>query len=203
MSVKIPFMDTREYILDRIKKLTNALYRVTDLLSDKEPLKWTLRDKAIELYNNFITDKEINMSDIMDMLDLFSSESSIYNLNYDILKKEYKNLLSFIGQNKENLKTRLIEPFSPIEIVKQKEKPKEKEKEPIIRNNSNSNSRKDKIIELLNQGPKNISEITPLFQGMSGKSIQRDLFDLVKLGKVVAEGEKRWRKYKLLTNNPF
>ncbi len=36
-----------ELLCDRIQKITEALYRVTDLLSDKEPLKWQLRDSAI------------------------------------------------------------------------------------------------------------------------------------------------------------
>lgn len=198
-------MDNREYVMDRIKKLTNALYRVTELLSDKEPLKWTLRDKAINIYDNFLKDKYIVLSDIIDMLDLFSPESSISNLNYDILKKEYKNLRSFIEENKKNIipEQKLIIDFSigqiPIGHIEEKEqKPKEKTiKTPVF---PISSFRKEKIIEFLGQGPKTISEITPLFHEISEKSIQRDLFDLVKLGKVMAEGEKRWRKYKLLTN---
>ena len=41
--------DIYGFVTDRIQKLTAALYRVTDLLSDKEPIKWTLRDKALNL----------------------------------------------------------------------------------------------------------------------------------------------------------
>jgi len=187
-------MDTKEYVFDQIKRLTKALYRVTNLLSDKEPLKWTLRDKAIDIYNNFLKDKNADLSDIINILDLFSfDELSISNLNYDILKKEYKNLMSFIEKNKESLKPSLIEIMSPIEHVKSVSPIKPTKR---IENNN----RKEKIIGLLSQGPKNISEITPFFQGIGGKSIQRDLIDLVKLGKVTAEGEKRWRKYRLLTN---
>ena len=46
--------DIYGYVTDRIQKLTAALYRVTDLLSDKEPLKWTLRDKALNLYDDLV-----------------------------------------------------------------------------------------------------------------------------------------------------
>ncbi len=182
-------MDNKEYVMDRIKKLTNALYRVTDLLSDKEPLKWTLRDKAIDLYNNLINNKFDGFSMIINILDLFSPESSISNLNYDILKKEYIKLKSFIEENKETI---IPEQSLILDLS--------------IGQNSighteeihTSNSRKEKILEFLkDQGSKTISEITPLFQEISEKSIQRDLIDLVRLGKVVTEGEKRWRKYKL------
>lgn len=40
--------------MDKAQKLTGALYRVTDLLSDKEPLKWILRERAVNIYNNLL-----------------------------------------------------------------------------------------------------------------------------------------------------
>ena len=192
-------MDNREYIMDRIKKLTSALYRVTDLLSDKEPLKWTLRDIAIDIFNNFLKDKDISVSDIINILDLFSGELSISNLNYDILKKEYKNLMSFIQENKkkiilpeqkivfDTIPTTTI-PISPIKANSRKT--------PV---SLISNSRKEKILDILkDQNPRNISEIMPSFEQISEKSIQRDLIDLIRLGRVTAEGDKRWRKYKII-----
>jgi len=172
--------------MDRIKKLTNALYRVTDLLSDKEPFKWTLRDKAIDIYSNLTNNKKnTDFSEIVNILDLFSPESSIYNLNYDILKKEYIKLKSIIPEQKLFIDISTIGQ-SPIGL-----------KSDFEARSRTSGSRKEKILEFLNQGPKTISEITPLFQEISEKSIQRDLIDLTKLGKVATEGEKRWRKYKL------
>jgi predicted HTH transcriptional regulator len=194
-------MDEKEHTLDRFKKLTSALYRVTDLLSDKEPLKWTLRDKAIELYNNFLSDKKVNMSDIINILDLFSSEYFIANLNYDILKKEYKNLMSFMEENRKDIKPSLIEPMGPIEPVKPTGPIRPIRLIGHIGPNPN-NSRKDKILELLkDNNSKTIGEIKPFFDDISEKSVQRDLIDLVKTGKLATEGEKRWRKYKILTNS--
>lgn len=191
-------MDNREYIMDRIKKLTNALYRVTDLLSDKEPLKWILRDKAIDIYSNLINNKNIDFSMIISILDLFSQESSISNLNYDILKKEYKNLKSFIEENKESI---IPEKGFILDLSTRPPATSSQAKSGVVGHpigHIGHNSRKEKILEFLkDQGPKTISEITPLFQEISEKSIQRDLIDLKRLGKVATEGEKRWRKYKL------
>lgn len=198
-------MDSREYVMDRIKKLTSALYRVTDLLSDREPLKWTLRDKAIDIFNNFLKDRDIILSDIINMLELFSPESSISNLNYNILKKEYEKLRLFIEKNKESLVPNPIEPIEiaePIGPAEPAEKTvrykREEGKTKILK----ENSRKERILELLkDHSPKTISEITPFFEQISEKSIQRDLIDLVKSGRLATEGEKRWRRYKLLTNS--
>ncbi len=175
-------MDNRDYVMDRIKKLTSALYRVTDLLSDKEPLKWTLRDRAIEIYDNFLKDKNINLSDITDILDLFSSESSIFNINYDLIKKEYKNLQIFIEENKKNI----VPEEKPIIDLSIRQSPirqtEEKEQGPKEPKEYKENNRKEKVLELLkDHGPRTISELMPFFQEISEKSIQRDLIDLAKL----------------------
>ena len=45
---------------------------------------------------------------------------------------------------------------------------------------------------------KTMGEIAAIFSGgISEKAVQRDLFYLVKSGKLVAKGDKRWRKYGL------
>ena len=91
--------DIYGYVTDRIQKLTAALYRVTDLLSDKEPLKWTLRDKAINLYDNLVSVKNTkdkdslldtslkNFAQIVASLELVSAGVCVSNLNFEILKK--------------------------------------------------------------------------------------------------------------------
>ena len=41
-----------------------------------------------------------------------------------------------------------------------------------------------------------MGEIAAIFNGeISEKAVQRELFDLVKSGKLIAKGDKRWRKY--------
>ena len=100
-------------ITDGIQRITAALYRVTDLMSDKEPIKWTLRDTAMHLHENvmsirFIKDKgrliEETMGNffrIIKTLELVSIGVYVSNLNFDILKREYLNLKNFIeGKNK-------------------------------------------------------------------------------------------------------
>ncbi len=38
------------YLCDKVQRITQAVYRVTDILSDKEPLKWEMREKAVSLF---------------------------------------------------------------------------------------------------------------------------------------------------------
>lgn len=226
--------DIYRHLLDKIKKLTNALYRVTDLLSDKEPLKWTLRNKAVIIYENlvsvilltgevkdknYILNETLNyISQLINTLELVSMGTYVSNLNFEILKKEYINLKSFIEGSKDEIVAEQKLLAESIEHNGQTAKSNGQKtsighktdaqhqvshKVPRKENGLKIDDRKQKIFELIKkEGAKTISEITPLFSGVSAKSVQRDLLELVKTGKLNAEGEKRWRKYKL-TNATF
>jgi len=241
--------DIYGHLLDKIKKLTNALYRVTDLLSDKEPLKWTLRNKAVIIYENlvsvilltgevkdknYILNETLNyISQLINTLELVSMGTYVSNLNFEILKKEYINLKSFIEGSKDEIvaEQKLLpvcadRPETAESIEHNGQAAKSNGQKTSIGHKTDVqdrvlhkrvarkenglkiddrkiDDRKQKIFELIKkEGAKTISEITPLFSGVSAKSVQRDLLELVRTGKLNAEGEKRWRKYKL-TNAAF
>lgn len=108
-------MDIYEYIMDRAQKLTTALYRVTDLLSDKEPLKWTLRNTAISVHDNLMSVKSIKdksapfssslnfIYQIVKLLELVSDGACVSNLNFEILKREYLSLRDFVEGRKPEI----------------------------------------------------------------------------------------------------
>ena len=88
---------------ERIQKLTEALYRVTELFPDKEPLKWQLRANAIELLDFLATAEGKEISDSRKSADLakkiscflklaYDSSAFIYSINFEILRQEYLNL---------------------------------------------------------------------------------------------------------------
>lgn len=214
------------HITDKVQNITAALYRVTDLLSDKEPLKWTLRDKAVVLYNNlmsirFIKDKDnvfnetlSNFFQIIKSLELVSLGFCVSNLNFEILKREYMNLRNFIEGKKSNI---ITEQKLLLGFPARKERPK-KEREGIMigaaeierpeinlmieSKISSPEGRKEKILDFMETGgEKTMGEIAAIFGGeISEKAVQRDLFYLVKSGKLVAKGDKRWRKYEFKSN---
>ncbi|MBU2263575.1 hypothetical protein KJ750_02925 [Patescibacteria group bacterium] len=202
-----------DYITNRIKKLTEAVYRVTDLYPDQEPLKWALRENAVYLYNNLmsITDmsdrklrynfKEVlsSLSQIINKLDLASLGGFISDINFEIIKKEYGSLKDFLENQQQFIFSQeelLIKPELP--ILKEKET-KEYKGQKIL--SDKTEDRKQKIINSLkNNDKKTIKEISSIFEDISEKSIQRDLADLVKSGRLLANGEKRWRVYYLNPN---
>lgn len=209
-------------IKDKIKKLTGALYRVTDLFPDKEPLKWVLRNKAASIYENLvilnlnslknkneiIDETFFLISQIVEIFDLVSESFFISGINFKILKKEYMGLMDVLEGKKgdilEEVKLLSLSPIIP--LVEQKTE----NKNPIGHIgqnhigqgvNANKNGREVKIFDFLkNNGTKTTGEITSIFTGISEKSVQRELLKMVEEGKLRAEGEKRWRKYGILND---
>ncbi|MFA4890666.1 MAG: hypothetical protein WC587_03525 [Candidatus Paceibacterota bacterium] len=192
--------DKDKIITDRVKKLTEALYRVTDLYPDREPLKWALRESSLSIYTNLMSimsDRNFknfggitkDISNIINTLDLASLGGFISDINFEILKREYSSLKSMIDSQKELV---LIE--QKIEL----EQPQKKIVAVSDRVSDTMSDRKSKIMDIISkEGKKTIKEILPIFDNISEKSVQRDLLELVKSGKLITEGEKRWRAYSI------
>lgn len=199
-----------DYIVEKMQKLTAALYRVTDLFSDKEPLKWSLRDNAIELYSKLMSIRRnpSNLQDVIEyvnriikILEIASSGTYVSSMNFDILRKEYINLMNIVEGNKGIMMPEISigqESIGQIKI-KKIEAPIKLAKRTVFKSKGlHSEERKKKIIDFLKQnGERTIKEISVIFTGISEKSVQRDLLYLVKMGQLISKGEKRWRTYSL------
>ena len=91
--------DAVEQLKERALKITEALYRTTDIMFDGEPLKWSLRQSALEIMNivsnlNSWQINEINKADkiiknLFLKLELASSGTYISKMNFEVLKREY------------------------------------------------------------------------------------------------------------------
>lgn len=236
-------------IKDSAEKLTAAIYRVTDLMSDKEPIKWTLRDKSIYVLNNIMSVKKepalYNMvlesiSNMISFLSLFSMGIYVSKMNFEIMAREYQKIKDIFEGEKDTLisdklyfpldinfqipeslpeknvpylkkETAEIKKENLGEVAKKDDPNVERENfSPLSLNinktinnlnlpgaiSANSSGRKSKIMNILKEnGPKTAGELSVCAPEVSGKTIQRDLVDLMEQGFVLAEGEKRWRKY--------
>ncbi|MEK7133395.1 MAG: DeoR family transcriptional regulator [Patescibacteria group bacterium] len=110
-------MDPCQYIQERAQKITEALYRVTDLFSDREPIKWLLRKKGINIFNclSFLDDNSSDrrlknigivsglISSILRVLEVASVGAFISAVNFEVLRREYQALADFINNNKKDI----------------------------------------------------------------------------------------------------
>jgi hypothetical protein len=91
------------FVVRKAEKLTTALYMVTDIMSDKEPMKWKARETGVELLSDIAVSSASPTSErmsalrnvmkkierIVSFLDIAQSTRMITEMNASVLKREY------------------------------------------------------------------------------------------------------------------
>ena len=206
-------------------KLTSALYLVTEFLADQDPLKWRLRQAALDLLNVLI-DGENGLSEsrrlgtieqavglinkISALADIALTGRAASEMNFSILKKEYLDLRTRLLLERDNLQPQL---YAVPELAALAEAPISSPRPatlpPRVSKGQNStptrreesNPRRDSILSAIKkQGWSSIKDIAQAVPEVSSKTVQRELADLVQAGILKKEGDRRWSRYHLATN---
>jgi DNA-binding transcriptional ArsR family regulator len=97
----------------RTERLTTALYLVTNLFHDSEPLKWTLRERGVYLLSNVLPlrgkplSTEVRerlrpaVSEIVGHLDIAKIAGIVSDMNSSVLKREYISLVEHLEELKD------------------------------------------------------------------------------------------------------
>lgn len=181
----------------RMQKLLAAIYRVTDRMEDAEPMRWRLREYALELSElcgeeeNILSFHELERRNkriqsllvrIISILELASGLSYVSRTNFEVLLGEYRAF-----------EEELFPQPDPILLdEKSTSRTYEEVKIPLP-------TRQEKILNYLAERKSaGVGELAAYFQNrVSEKTIQRDLNELTVSGRVRIEGEKRWRRYSI------
>lgn len=185
---------------NEIKDITGALYRVTEYLDDREPVKWRLRELAIR-FDELVAHEEnlslkergeytIALHTIIGMLELVASLSHVARMNFESLLGAY---IAY-RDAEDSLKIQQIATDGRA-LETETTHQDHKEQELIV------GARHKQIIAYL-QNMKgasiSIGEIVNFLGNIaSEKTLQRDLNELITRGIVKAEGDRRWRRYSL------
>jgi len=180
-----------------VAELTAALYRVTDRMDDREPLKWRLRERALGFERLFVENPDLLMlqreeahakelifyiEDIVRMLKLCSSLFVISKVNFEMLIRGYERFRDSgraeLSEVPEEDRARV----SPVSKVVE------------------YSGRRKQILEILtNLESVSVKDLAERFgNAVSEKTLQRDLNDLISAGSIETIGERRWRRYKIL-----
>jgi hypothetical protein len=206
----------RQVQLDAISK---AVYLVTDLFSEGEPLKMSLRRMAIDIIENedkinslLKLNSLIKLSRDMDLITTMNAgllirviDSQLSDLNSRDEKKEiYIDKVLGIDNRVEIITEEVMVIEDKVELVVEKKTPT------ITINNNTQNiktinnismdigSRRKRILEIVkSRGAVTINEFIESIKGCSSKTIQRELTSLVLSGTLKKTGERRWSKYSL------
>lgn len=213
------------FLIDKAERLTEAFYRVTDLFPDEEPLKWTLRKKAVEIlekslrlerepFHSQAEDlKALSglIADIINLLKLSCGGTFISRVNFEVLAREYTNLLGFLDSNQGQ---------GTLEIqgtILLEEKPTTEKIIEVADRMADRNRMADRMadrvgtVEIVDFFKKNdnqwlnIAELKKVLEDKNKKvilrTLRRNLEKLIKKGAIIQQGENRWRKYALRPEN--
>jgi hypothetical protein len=112
---------------NRLEKLNIAIYLITDFMSDREPLKFSLRQKSIDCLSfSFLEKKsvsEINnlFSEIISLLKTALVSKLVSEMNFNIINNEYSNVLKSLNENNFNNKIIFDEDFFGASKIENKE----------------------------------------------------------------------------------
>src|SRR3989338_3274403 len=101
---------------DRTRRVVAALYRVTDTLSDNEPMKWKLRNDAVELADSIVSigQKEHVFSEnfnysllvverLISKIGIASAGGYISKINFQVLEEECKSISDILLKNMSDM----------------------------------------------------------------------------------------------------
>lgn len=94
------------FIVRKTEKLTTALYMVTDIMSDREPMKWKVRETGVDLLSDITVSSTLSTSEhalvvdssmrkierIISFLDIAQSTRMLSEMNSSVLRREYAAL---------------------------------------------------------------------------------------------------------------
>ena len=97
---------------ERALRVTEALYRTTDLFSDNEPLKWSLRESAVKIlqaisaldknasFDDFRETQraEKNIRGLLVHIELAASSAFMARKNFEVLEREYIILRDMVAK---------------------------------------------------------------------------------------------------------
>ena len=201
------------YLYKKVEKIAAAIHIVTNLLDDKEPLKWELRKLSLCLLDV----PNVYLTKIVSVLDIASYAGLVSQMNFSIIKTEIEKVLNDIEKDKEkapNVSVLTDEFFgvksSPLIGLPERKNSEfrgvKKELNLLVQkkmlesgqiaDENHKDTRKEIILEMLKKRPKlSIKDFAEVITDCSEKTIQRELLTLVKKGFIKKEGERRWSTY--------
>ena len=96
------------YIFKKTEKVTAALYLITNLVSDSEPIKWQIRQKSLKILSDILSLKRLSVtqakgvindllahvSEIISLIKIASISNHISAMNHGVMYKELVLLLN-------------------------------------------------------------------------------------------------------------
>lgn len=205
------------YIYLKAEKLSFVLYKLSDLISDSEPLKTKIRDESLSMISDLSkvnrTDDVLKTDSLLSALShartiqsflSFGRAGNLFSeMNYDVLRREFENFASEIARNTNNASDD-ITPYLYVALPAPKQNLHDRNTTDVASRHTlgprklNQNRRREIVDFLAQNGTSSIKDICAGVTGYGEKTVQRELASLVEAGILERTGERRWSRYSLL-----
>jgi hypothetical protein len=214
------------FVFKKTEKISAALYMLSNLLKDSEPLKNEWRSIGLELLSqalNLVNKKQISgtLLKALSTIEIAYLSDLISGMNYNIFKHELQTFLKLVEDanwlansngvilsgdffDVGNTPINNSPIVSPLGVLKDMNNLSnrmsvKKENLPLRDNKAESSNRQSVIISLLKKGNElGIKDFVTAITGCSEKTVQRELSAMVSKGQIKKTGEKRWSRYSLI-----
>lgn len=186
---------------ENIIKLTNALYKVTDLFPKEEPLKFAIRKEGLDVlfFSNVVKGKSVSvparekgehLDKVLAKIELIKTyfniakeQEWVSERNFMILEREYDSLKDSLSLEvlrvKEVKKQPVMEmkPAVPVPVMAKEERKAEPEKREVKHiNYEELSSIQLRMLEILqSKGHLKANQISEFFPEMNPRTIRREL----------------------------
>lgn len=187
-----------------------------------------LKDRTFSDAQKIVGEIEKVSLELMSLLNIASVAGFITDMNASILKEEFESFLEalkyfsaafetnrsvsvkniFENEDLEVVKKEISHSFKGDNIVEKNEEKSDKVEKSFDQNRQTGNGsksfkrkdvRRETIYEFIKgHNNSNIKDIVPNIIGCSEKTIQRELIELIKEGKIRKIGERRWSRYSIV-----
>ena len=205
----------RVFIYKKADRIAKALNLISPAFRDTKAMRERIERLSVSLIDAAALpipeSKEVLSRELLALLSFLSMarmNGRLSPMNADIITREAQGLLHDIAVYEDQqislpeiptlaelaktLPERKVAPKSQREVS---DKGQYKGQESF---NKTTGSRRDTVLSILrSKGPSDIKDISTVIQGVSEKTIQRELQALVSDGTVLKTGKRRWTTYKL------
>lgn len=200
----------RVYIFKKAERIAKALHLVSPAFKDVKALRDRLERLSVSLIDAaalpVAESREALARDLLALLSFLSMarmSGRLSSMNADIISREAQGLLHDVTAYDDQ---RIELPEVPTLATLAKAMPTRKAPAPPYKGQDKgqqkdtvpAGNRRETVLSILkSKGPSDIKDISVVFQGVSEKTIQRELQSLVLEGKVTKTGKRRWTTYRL------
>ena len=211
----------------KTEKIVSAIYLITSLIKDNEPIKWELRENSIYALsimmsinslesvdkNNIIQSFFSTSFEIISLLNISLVSGLLSSMNVSLIIKEINSLMDYLkmelNKSSNPMGFILSDNFFSTDIAPSMSDISDKghienRKGLISKDNkafidkSKKDNRKVSILNILKKDSRlTIKDFIKVITDCSEKTIQRELISLVEKGLVIRNGERRWSTYSL------